>query len=313
MTMSVERAGLLTTVQDGGRWGYQAQGVPVSGPMDAWSAAMANLLAGNPRDEALLEITVTGPVLRFDRPVRIGIAGAEFDVQVNARRLPVPGAADLVPGERLAFGARRRGCRAYLALYGGVRTPSVLGSRSTHVRTSLGGRPLRAGDSLPVGLSGGSDSGPLPVMRAAAPSTRLPRGGTTLRVLEGPDRHEGGGALWEHLIGTSFRLSPQSDRMGFRLDGPAGVTAPSGRLSIPTVTGAVQVPPDGRPILLMADRQTTGGYAVPAVVCQADLGLAAQLMPGDAVGFEPVSMEAAERARVVQERELMEWFHGGRP
>jgi antagonist of KipI len=276
---------LLTTIQDSGRWGYQHLGVPVSGPMDPLAYRLANALLGNTPDAAVLETTILGPELRFEHRARIAIAGADLAPTLDGTPLSTTGIAECPAGSVLRFGDRRSGARAYVAIDGGIALPPVLGSRSTHVMSGLGGiggRALRAGDRIPLG--------------AAAPrslaTTSLKHqkhaGGARLRVMKGPQFDYVHPSALDTLQRTRFMISPQSDRMGYRLTGGTLGKAERGgeMVSDVTLVGAVQVPPSGQPILLMADRQTTGGYPQIAVVITADLPLAAQLAPGDTVTFE---------------------------
>jgi antagonist of KipI len=296
----VMTAGLLTTVQDLGRWGYQAVGVPVAGAMDRESHRVANALAGNDPGAAALEITLAGPVLEAEGALTVAVAGADIEVAVGTRIVRPPAIAELGTGERVAFGRRHAGARAYLAVGGGLDTPPVLGSRAADLRSGfpgLAGRPLRPGDRVPVGTSAGRRAAV-----ADVPPCRRPVSGSgvVLRVLPGP--HASVDGLLDRLCAGAFTVSQRSDRMGYRLDGRRMSVAPSGDLlSMPTTTGTVQVLPDGSPILLMADRQTTGGYAQAAVVISADLPLAGQLAPGDRLRFEPCTRSDAFRALVAAE------------
>jgi antagonist of KipI len=300
----VRAAGLLTTVQDLGRWGYQDVGVPVGGAMDTESHRVANALAGNDASEATLEITLSGPSLEVFGPITVAVAGADIDVTVAGRVSPPPLVAQMSSGQAISFGRRHAGARAYLAVAGGFDTPLVLGSRAADLRAGfpgLAGRAIRAGDRLPVGTRRGA-----PIDLARAPLCRRPvrGGGAALRVLPGP--HADLDGLLDRLCAGAFVISPHSDRMGYRLEGRSLATPPGGDLvSIPTVAGTVQVLPDGTPILLMADRQTTGGYAQAAVVIGADLPLAGQLAPGDRVRFEPCSRADAMRALLAAEQRLL--------
>jgi biotin-dependent carboxylase-like uncharacterized protein len=300
----VRAPGLVTTVQDLGRWGYQAVGVPVAGAMDTESHRVANGLVGNDAEAATLEITLAGPTLEATAQVLIAVAGADLDVTVGGRTLPPPFVTPLPAGAVVAFGRRHAGARAYLAVAGGIDTPLVLGSRSADLRggfPGLAGRALRAGDRLPIGHARGR-----PLDLARAPLCRRPvrGGGAALRVLPGPHADREG--LFHRLCAGAFGISPRSDRMGYRLEGRTLAAPPSGDLvSMPTATGTVQVLPDGTPILLMADRQTTGGYAQAAVVIAADLPVAAQLAPGDRVRFEPCTRAHAMRAMLAAEQRLL--------
>jgi biotin-dependent carboxylase-like uncharacterized protein len=302
--VTVIRPGLFTTIQDEGRWGHQAIGVPVSGAMDLASHRLANVLAGNARDAATLEVTLAGPELRLEQETTVAIAGADLGATLDGVAMPPGSARRARAGGVLRFGPRRAGARAYVALGGGVDVPLVLGSRSTHTRSRMGGlegRALRAGDRLPLGTVHGDPA----TIRAEA---GLASGGARLRVLPGPQ----GGAFppdaLERLQSTRFTIAPQSDRMGYRLEGGVPLSAPGGEMiSDATFVGGVQVPPSGHPILLMADRQTTGGYPQIAIVIAADLPQAGQLVPGDWVEFHVCSRGEAlaalahgeERLRVI--------------
>ncbi len=300
----IRAAGLLTTVQDLGRWGHQAYGVPVAGAMDTESHRIANALVGNEPGAATLEVTLSGPVLEADGPLTIAVAGADIDVSVGSRVEHPPLVARVGDGERIAFGRRHAGARAYLAVAGGIDTPVVLGSRGADLRggfPGLAGRPLRAGDRLPVGAAAGR-----PGRVAAAPLCRRPSpgGGAVLRVLPGP--HAGRDGLFDRLCAGAFSVSQRSDRMGYRLEGRSIEAPPAGDLlSMPTASGTVQVLPEGTPILLMADRQTTGGYAQAGVLITADLPVAAQLAPGDHLRFEPCTRHVALRALLASEQRLL--------
>lgn len=308
----VRRPGLLTTVQDLGRWGHQAIGVPVAGPMDTVSHRLANLLVGNASDAAALEVTLIGPELVFDVASTIAICGADFDVTVNGQ--PVSGGCSMAvdAGAVLHFGRRRAGARAYLAVAGGVQVPPVLGSRATHLVSGMGGyggRALAAGDWLPIVQA----SKPGAVRRGTA--FTLPAGNRArLRVLPGPQVEWFEPAALQTLTSVSFRISPRSNRMGYRLEGP-----PLARLrndepiSEPLAFGALQIPPAGEPILLMADRQTAGGYPKLASVIAADLPLAGQLAPGDFVEFAICSRAESAAALIARERPLVRLTDSGGP
>ena len=291
MALTIIRPGMFTTVQDCGRWGFQARGVPVSGAMDVFSHRLANALVGNSDDSATLEATLIGPEMQFEAASRVAITGAEFRVTLDGASVAMNRAFTVPAGSTLKFGNRLKGARAYVAVAGGIDVPAVLGSRATHVLSGMGGfegRALRAGDVLNTG------SDPLTkniiASRGSDRVIGLPDGGTRLRVIAGP---AGLGLLAPHR----YTVSTRSDRMGYRLDGPDAVATPSGEMiSAPVPTGAVQVPPAGQPILLMTDHATTGGYAIAATVITADLPLAGQLAPGDWVEFQACSLEEADAA-----------------
>jgi antagonist of KipI len=306
----VVKPGLLTTVQDRGRWGSQSFGVSVSGPMDSYSHRLANAIAGNDPDAATLEVTLAGPELEFDDTRTVTVTGAEFDLTVDDRPVAMRAALDVGAGSLLRFGRRVRGSRAYLAISGGIATPSTLGSRATHLPSAMGGldgRALKPGDRLPLGEPLRSVR---PVRRSRAVETSsswtLPDGRATLRVLPGPQLDRFVRAAWDVLQSGSYVVASDSNRMGYRLAGPTLET--DGKLDLisdATPLGVVQVPASGQPILLMADRQTTGGYPKIAAVISADVSVAGQLGPGDAITFAACSPREALAALIAQERSLM--------
>ena len=296
--------GLLTTVQDSGRWGYQHLGVPVAGPMDPMSHRLANLLVGNPADRATLEVTLVGPEIEFLGEAIFAVAGARFDLWLDARPVAAGAASRAGRGSRLRFGRRTAGARAYVAVRGGIDVPPRLGSRSTDLASGLGGlgRPLRAGDRLDVGPPGRL---PIP-RRGPEPALRLPVGGATVRFMRGPDGPRFESDALERLTAGRFAVGSDSNRMGYRLEGPAiGLADAAPVLSSATPPGTIQVPPSGHPILLMADRQTTGGYAVLGTVITADLGVAGQLSPGDWIAFDACDHRVAAAALIEMEQRLM--------
>jgi len=304
----VIKPGMLTTVQDLGRWGYQAEGVPVAGPMDCCAHRAANALVGNAPDLATLEVTLLGPELEVSDERGIAIVGAEFAVTLDGREVPWNSAFVANAGSRLRFGARRRGARAYVAVAGGIATPPTLGSRATHLIGAMGGvqgRALQAGDVLPLGRVARAA---LPAVRARAGSALppLPSGHARVRVLEGPQADYFEASALDALQSGPYIISNTSDRMGFRLEGPTLRHARGADIiSDATPLGVLQVPAEGQPILLMADRQTAGGYPKLATVISADIPIAGQLGPGDAISFVVCSLREAMAALIAQERALM--------
>jgi biotin-dependent carboxylase-like uncharacterized protein len=304
--LHILKPGLLTTVQDLGRHGHQASGVPVAGPMDTYSHRLANQLAGNAIDAATLEITLIGPDMIVEADTTMAIAGAQFDVTCDDRPLSPGASFQVTRGQRLKFGRIVQGARAYLAVAGGIQTAPVLGSRATHLVSRMGGfngRALQAGDRVPI--AGGS--GPRP-QRKSVGLTLPTKGRALLRVMPGPQ------ADWFHadalqaIASVSFRISPQSNRMGYRLQGPPLVRARDEELiSEPLGIGAIQIPAAGEPILLMADRQTAGGYPKIAYVISADLPIAGQLAPGDFIEFHVCTHQEAVTALISRERQLLRY------
>jgi antagonist of KipI len=304
--ISVIKPGMLTTIQDAGRWGFQARGVPVAGPMDPVSHRLANALVGNARRAALLEITLIGPELEFEDERLVAVTGAEYDLSLDGRPAPLRAPFTVSAGSHLRFGIRRLGARAYLAVSGGITVPSVLGSRATHLVSAMGGisgRALIAGDRLPLGDS------TLPHGTALAPqraTVALPDRQATVRVLPGPQVDYFAADALDVLQSAPYIVARNSDRMGFRLEGPPLTHARGADiLSDATPRGVLQVPASGRPILLMADGQTTGGYPKLATVISADMAIAGQLAPDDAIAFVVCTRADAFRALIAQERVLM--------
>ena len=289
-------AGLLTTVQDLGRFGCQQYGVPVSGAMDVWALRAANRLVGNDEGAAALESTLAGPVLRFDGPGVIAVTGGDLGARLDGR--PMPGWQSVVvpAGVELKFSGARDGMRAYLGVAGGIDVPLVLGSRSTLTRSSLGGhmgRALAAGDRVPVG----GRANPLPSAGLRMPREAVPVYGHShiLRVVMGPQEDAFTDEGIECFLSETYTLASQSDRVGCRLTGPRiGHRRGADIVSDGTAFGSVQVSGDGMPIVLMADRGTTGGYTKIATVASADLSRLAQAAPGDRVRFVRVGVDEAQ-------------------
>ncbi|MCA1584742.1 MAG: biotin-dependent carboxyltransferase family protein [Acidobacteria bacterium] len=303
-TLCVRRPGLLTTVQDLGRWGHQVDGVPVAGPMDTYSHRLANILVGNEASAATLEVTLIGPDIEIDAATTAAVAGAAFDVEYDGAAVGTDVSFAVRPGSHVRFGRRHAGARAYLAVAGGILTAPVLGSRATHLPSRMGGmagRPLAADDILPL------DRWPTTRAGRRATGMRLPgRGGTRVRVLQAPQASWFTDAAWSAFTSASFQVLPQSNRMGYRLEGPPLTRARDEEpLSEPIAFGSIQVPAAGQPILLMADRPTAGGYPKIATVIAADLPLAGQLVPGDAITFELCTRQQAAAALIARERELL--------
>jgi antagonist of KipI len=299
MEMNVARAGLLTTVQDLGRRGHRASGVPLSGPMDPFAFRVANLLAGNPEDAAALEITLGGPELEFSAAARIALCGADFSGLPSWRPLIVQ------PGERVRFGECRKGCRAYLAIAGGISVPPVMGSRSTYLRGGFGGfngRALRDGDRLEIGNgpAGPASGGPAGSFFVAPSILHMYSGPPVVRAVRGAQADEFAG-----LYSEEFKVTPKSDRMGLRLSGTAIMRRSLVELpSVAVAPGTIQVPPDGQPIVLMADAQSIGGYPQAAHVASVDLPILAQLRPGDSLRFHEVALDEAQLLLLKREHEL---------
>ncbi|MFF7238520.1 biotin-dependent carboxyltransferase family protein [Streptomyces collinus] len=279
----VVRAGALTTVQDRGRPGYAHLGVPRSGALDPGTAALVNRLAGNGPDAAVLETTLDGCALRPRSAVTVAVAGAHCPVSVDGRPAAWGAPVAVPAGALLQVGAAVAGVRAYVAVSGGVAVEPVLGSRATDLLSGLGPAPLADGTVLPLGVPAG------PPARVDGVPRPRPPAELVLRVIPGPRADWFTAAALRDLATRAYRVSSASNRIGLRTEGPALERARAGELpSEGMVLGAVQVPPDGRPVVFLADHPTTGGYPVIAVVRAADLPAAAQAVPGTPVRFVPV-------------------------
>ncbi|WP_420908712.1 biotin-dependent carboxyltransferase family protein [Brevibacillus humidisoli] len=305
----VKKPGVLTTVQDLGRTGYQQYGMVVAGAMDPFALQVGNLLVGNGRGEAGLEITLIGPELEILCDTVIAICGAELSPTLDGSRVPMWKSLKAKKGQTLRFGAPKKGARAYLTVAGGIDVPLVLGSKSTYMKAGVGGlagRALQKGDILQQG----SSDRPLQhlIGRGLMP-TEIPqyRDSYTARVVLGPDRDsflEEGITIF---LQGEYQITQQADRMGYRLAGPK-IRHREGAdiLSDAIVPGTIQVPANGEPIILLADRQTTGGYARIGTVISVDLPYIAQMLPGHQLRFAEVSIEEAHRLYVKAERYLRE-------
>jgi biotin-dependent carboxylase-like uncharacterized protein len=270
--------GLLTTVQDLGRFGYAHFGISASGAADPLALRAANLLVGNAENAAALELTLNGGEFAFEQPALVALAGADF-----GSGYPLWEPFPLRAGERLRCPRASNGARCYLAVRGGFAAPLVMGSASVHVMTGVGGRPLRAGDRVAVGDAA------VRLPRKAARGFPIPTDPAALRVTAGPHARDFG----EELYRSEYTVSEESNRMGIRLKG-APLSAHAGQMVSEGVPlGAVQAPPDGQPIVLFVEHQTTGGYPKPANVISADFWRLGQLRPRDRVGFERVTLHAA--------------------
>jgi len=295
-TLEILAPGPLTTVQDCGRFGFGRFGVPRSGAADNFSLRIGNLLVGNPENEAALEITVVGPKIVALADAAIAITGADMQPMIDGQPIQMWRSHRLQKGGVLSFKGRRSGCRAYLAVGGGISVPIVMDSRSTNLAAGFGGldgRSLQKGDVL----CSESPAAHLKAKGATLDRALIPSYDTRqrLRVIPGPQGHHFPDSAKELFLSSRFRVTPQSDRAGIRLAGPR-IEAIQGLeasiLSEGVVPGAIQVPGDAQPIILLGET-VTGGYRKIATVISADLPLSGQLTPGDSVQFVEVSMDTA--------------------
>jgi len=291
------KPGLFTLIQDEGRWGYQAYGMPVAGALDRYGYRVANLLAGNRRGAAALEMIMQGGTFRFSQKCLVAVGGADMQARVNDLEVPNWSAFYVPAGGVLSFDGVLTGCRTYLAVHGGFEAPPVLGSRSTYTRANVGGmdgRPLKGGDVLSTGHD--VYSGTVPISLPDHFVRRYDQE-ITLRIILGPQDDMFTPEGVRTLLASKYLISPEADRMGYRLEGPKIEHVDKADIiSDALPLGAVQVPAHGMPIVMMADRQTTGGYAKMATVIGPDLSLLAQGKPGDAVRFSRCSDEEAVEA-----------------
>lgn len=332
--MRVIKPGALTTLQDLGRYGSQRFGVPVNGVMDEWAHRAANLLVGNEGDAVSLEITLTGPTLRFERDTLIALTGAELGASVDGVPVQRNRAVLIRAGVDLVFSERKRGARAYLAVRGGFRGDAVMGSASTFLRGGFGGhagRALMRGDRVAIEPAAVRPTALIRLLVQSgaariygpviAPEAFLNDDGSdgrqesedeapddstwTLRCIPGPQWDRFDEESRARFVGARFRIDGRSDRMGYRLSGVAiHLSAPLEMISEATSFGTVQVPPDGNPIVLMADRQSAGGYPKIAYVATVDLPLLAQSMPGQSIGFELITLDQAQALYLEREAAL---------
>ncbi len=294
-TFSVLTPGAYTTVQDAGRYGFQKMGVPVSGVLDPFAHAAANILVGNPPDRAVLEITVTGPKLEVLAACDVALCGGEFNITLNEEPVQCWSSFAVIPGDVIEVHQVKSGCRGYLAVTGGIDVPRVMGSRSTYAGGRIGGlagRPLAPGDELPA-AGGTRNTGPRAVPEELRPSHPEE---ISLLAIAGPQDDYFDEGL-ELLFSSSYMVTAKADRMGYRLKGPDIPIAdgkPQSIVSEPSMPGGIQIPADRQPIVLLVE-QTVGGYAKIATVISSDLSKVAQATPGDTVRFVRTSMEEAHR------------------
>lgn len=294
--VKIESSGLFTTVQDNGRYGYQRFGMPVSGAMDIFSLELANLLVSNSPDNACLEATYSGPEILFTSTGAVAICGADMGPLKNGIPVPMNKTIPVKNWDRLSFTGLRNGCRSYISFAGGIDVPAVMGSRSTYLRARIGGfqgRALKAGDQLELGQIERD------IMIKEIPAEILPEylPVAELRVIPGPEIDQFDDKEIRNFLISEYNVTEQSDRMGYRLSGEKVNHKAGGAdiISAGISPGTIQVPGNGQPIILMADRQTTGGYTRIANIITADLHLVAQLKPGDKVRFREVTIDEAQK------------------
>lgn len=291
--------GILTTIQDAGRWGYQSYGVPVSGVMDTFAFACANQLVGNADDSAALEIRSPITIQTNDRHL-IALTGADAFLQIDGRAMPMWTSVFVRAGSIIEIKPHHAAGWVYLAVRGGIDVPRILGSRSTYLRggfRGLNGRALQVGDVIPLGDSSTDDLASLAGRSASERTRAFANRKSPVRVILGPHADWFSPEAIITLTTNEFTLTDVADRMGYRLSGATLARARSGELiSCGVPLGAIQVPAAGQPIVLMADHQTTGGYAIIATVIRADISILAQHAPGERIQFAIVDVEQAQAA-----------------
>jgi antagonist of KipI len=301
----VELPGLFTTIQDRGRNGHYASGVPAGGAMDRFALSAANLLVGNPTGAPALECTLTGPTLVALRSCVIAVTGADLGPRVNERPVDLWRSVFMAPGDRLSFAGRRWGARCYVAVAGGIAGDRWLGSASTYVlveRGGIHGRPLKAGDELRLD---GEPPHPAVAGRFLPPADRPEyTAEPVLDVVIGPHAGKLKGKGRRTLFEARWQVSNEADRMGYRMEGPELTISVPELISFGLAHGCIQVPPSGQPIVLLADHQTAGGYPVVGAVTRACLPLISQLLPGDHARFREVPLADAHAAWAEQQEAL---------
>jgi antagonist of KipI len=290
----VKKPGLLTTIQDEGRIGYQQYGIVAAGAMDPFSMNISNLLVGNPKNEAVLEITLMGPVLTVLEDTVIAICGGNLSPKVNGKTVSMWKSFVVKKGQQIEFGQPKEGARAYLSTAGGFDVPRIMGSKSTYLKARIGGLDGRAlqKDDILYGI----EERPMKSGRSLH-GDEIPtyQKEVDIRVVLGPHLSDFSDEAISTFLSSSYEVTPQSDRMGYRLKGPKIEHKTSADIISEAIPlGGIQVPANGEPIILMADRQTTGGYTRIATVISSDIPLLAQALPGAQIRFKAVSVEEAQ-------------------
>ena len=295
--MKILKPGMYTTIQDVGRYNHQKSGMSVSGAMDQFSLRVANILVGNIDSEACLETTLFGLKIKFEGDALIAITGGDLMPMINNKAIDMWSGIKVLDGDELSFGTAKSGCRSYIAIEHGIDVPEVMGSKSTYVKGNVGGfegRMLKAGDEIKINDVGGN---------AFTSIKKLPIGlipsyykDNILRVVMGPQDDYFTKEGINTFLDCEFKVTTGADRMGYRLSGPKISHKTSADIISDGITmGSVQIPGDGAPIIMMADRQTTGGYTKIATIITSDINIVGQLKPGDSIRFKLINIEEAHR------------------
>jgi len=287
--------GMLSLIQDAGRYGFHRMGITTGGPFDSYSFTWANQLCENQDSAACLEILAGGLVLESQIKTQVAITGADVPIKINDNQVEGWCTQTVVPGDRISIGYATAGCRAYFAVVGGIQSPLIFGSASTVVREGLGGlhkngQPLQQGDILPCHTKQIANMHSIPEQHRLIFNTDV----TEVRMVLGYQYTQFSASQLDQFFSAEYTISPQSDRMGYRLKGPAIKPPNSEMLSEGICLGAVQLPADGQPIILLCDRQTIGGYPKLGSVLSLDIAKLAQLMPGRKLRFTPIDIDRAQ-------------------
>ena len=308
--LKIINGGLLSTVQDGGRNGYQQFGVPVSGVMDTYAYRLGNYLVGNSNKEAVIEVTLMGFVVEFLEDSIIAITGGDLTPTLNGKPIEMMKTVPVFSGDRLSFQKVKSGCRGYLAIAGGIDVPEVMGSRSTYLPGAFGGhkgRALKKGDEL---LIGSKNRKLKELMNRSLLEYTMDYSSIVLRIVPGPQEEAFSVESIQNFYSGEYRVTMDCDRMAYRLEGKKIVHKDKAEIISDAIAmGAVQIPGNGQPIVMMADRQTVGGYPKIGNVIAADLPKLAQAKPGDVIRFQKVSIAEAEEALLKMEKELIKITH----
>lgn len=328
MMIKLIKSGLLTTIQDLGRYGYQKHGVVTSGAMDTESHRISNLLVGNDENTPTLEVTLMGPVIEFQKDALISICGGNLSPMIDGTRVNAWKPLYIKEGSELRFGNPKQGFRAYLSIAGGFDVPEVMGSASTYLRAGIGGfegRALESGDEIALGTPFPSSTRTLEKLKEqagkksyqSAPWCVSPefktnvQSGTTIRVTEGKDYSLFSDESQDSFLKHSYQIDSKSDRMGYRLKGQKlKLNEKVDMISEAVTFGTIQVPNEGNPIILLADRQTTGGYPKIAQVASVDLPKLAQLKPGEKIHFKKITLEQSQKLLLDRERNFHQLERG---
>jgi len=295
--MKIIKPGMYTTIQDIGRYNYQKSGMSVSGAMDQFSLRVANILVGNMDSEACLETTLFGLKIKFEGDALIAVTGANLMPKINNKAIDMWSGVKVLDGDELSFETAKSGCRSYIAIEHGIDVPKVMGSKSTYVKGNVGGfqgRMLKTGDEVKIISRGKNDF--TSIKKLPVELIPLYNKNNVVRVVMGPQDDYFTVDGINTFFDSEYQVTSEADRMGYRLSGPKVSHITSADIISDGITmGSVQIPGDGAPIIMMADRQTTGGYTKIATIITPDINIVGQLKPGDSVRFKLIDIEEAHR------------------